>query len=118
MFLAVQEAAIAALTEDALVDDALETTNTRIAAICFTICSTTIGEFTVTNRGPACICGHACRAGYTSAQCVGEGLLETGVSLAPGTTFGPGGEGYMRVSVGQTTDRVIEAVRRMRTLKF
>lgn len=41
-------------------------------------------------------------------------LLErTGVSLAPGTFFGPSGEGYVRISVTAPTERIREAVERM-----
>jgi len=45
-------------------------------------------------------------------------LLSTGVSFTPGSEFGPHGEGYMRISVGQTTDKVAEAVDRLRKLTF
>jgi LL-diaminopimelate aminotransferase len=42
-------------------------------------------------------------------------LLEgTGVSLSPGTFFGPAGEGYVRISVTAPTDRVQEAMERLR----
>jgi LL-diaminopimelate aminotransferase len=57
-------------------------------------------------------------AGYTSASFAEKVLLATGVSLTSGAEFGPHGEGYLRVSVGQTTPRVIEAVRRLREFKF
>lgn len=56
--------------------------------------------------------------GYTSTEFAEKVLLETGVSLTPGVAFGPHGEGYLRISVGQTTDRVVAAVERMRKLKF
>ena len=42
-------------------------------------------------------------------------LLEgTGVAVAPGGFFGPSGEGYVRVSVTAPTDRVSEAMARLR----
>jgi LL-diaminopimelate aminotransferase len=41
-------------------------------------------------------------------------LEETGVSLSPGTFFGPGGEGYVRISVTAPTQRVQEAMERLR----
>jgi LL-diaminopimelate aminotransferase len=56
--------------------------------------------------------------GYTSAEAADKVLQDAGVSLTPGVAFGPHGEGYLRISVGQTTDRVIAAVERMRRVKF
>ena len=40
-------------------------------------------------------------------------LNETGVAVAPGSFFGPGGEGYVRISVTAPTERLREAVRRL-----
>jgi LL-diaminopimelate aminotransferase len=56
--------------------------------------------------------------GYTSAQFVEKILLATGVSLTAGGEFGPHGEGYMRISLGQTTTRVAEAAERLRQFRF
>lgn len=44
-------------------------------------------------------------------------LAETGVSLTPGAAFGPHGAGYLRISVGQTTDRVLAAIERLRKFR-
>lgn len=41
-------------------------------------------------------------------------LEQTGVSLAPGSFFGPAGEGYVRLSVTAPTPRVREAMDRLR----
>ncbi|MGC9330061.1 MAG: cytochrome c [Candidatus Hinthialibacter sp.] len=41
-------------------------------------------------------------------------LYETGVSVAPGAFFGPGGEGYLRFSVTAPTPQVREAAARLR----
>jgi LL-diaminopimelate aminotransferase len=41
-------------------------------------------------------------------------LEETGVSLSPGPFFGPAGEGYVRISVTAPTERVREAMERLR----
>ncbi|MFL7792226.1 MAG: LL-diaminopimelate aminotransferase [Anaerolineae bacterium] len=44
-----------------------------------------------------------------------QGLLErTGVAIAPGLFFGPAGEGYVRLSVTAPTERVREAMARLR----
>ncbi len=56
--------------------------------------------------------------GYTSAEFVDKILLSTGVSFTPGSEFGPHGEGYMRISVGQSTAKVAEAVDRLRELEL
>jgi LL-diaminopimelate aminotransferase len=40
-------------------------------------------------------------------------LEETGIAVAPGSFFGPGGEGFVRVSATAPTPQIREAVRRM-----
>jgi LL-diaminopimelate aminotransferase len=57
-------------------------------------------------------------AGYTSAQFVEKLLMEAGVSLTSGAEFGVHGEGYVRISVGQTTPRVVEAAARLQRLRL
>jgi LL-diaminopimelate aminotransferase len=56
--------------------------------------------------------------GYTSAEFADRILLRTGVSVTPGSAFGPHGEGYLRISVGQATERVAVAVERLRAFEF
>ena len=41
-------------------------------------------------------------------------LDAVGVSVTPGTVFGPGGKGYIRISLGTPTERVREAMGRVR----
>jgi LL-diaminopimelate aminotransferase len=49
------------------------------------------------------------------AEPFAQSLLEnTGVAIAPGTFFGPSGEGYVRLSVTAPTERVREAMTRLR----
>jgi LL-diaminopimelate aminotransferase len=55
--------------------------------------------------------------GYTSAEFADKILLATGVSLTPGSAFGAHGEGYLRISMGQTSERFMAAVERLRALK-
>ena len=43
-----------------------------------------------------------------------KGLLEHGVSLTPGTPFGPGGAGHVRVSYATAMDDITEGMKRMR----
>ena len=53
--------------------------------------------------------------GWASSKEFALALLEgVGVSVAPGTFFGPAGEGYVRVSVTAPTERVREAMERIR----
>jgi LL-diaminopimelate aminotransferase len=52
---------------------------------------------------------------WASAEEFAVALLEqVGVSVAPGSFFGPSGEGYVRVSVTAPTARVREAMQRLR----
>ena len=57
-------------------------------------------------------------AGYTSASFTEKVLLTTGVSFTSGAEFGPHGEGYIRISVAQSTAKIVEAIGRLKGLKF
>ena len=46
---------------------------------------------------------------------IAKGLLENGVSLTPGTPFGPGGRGHIRISYATGTDNIVEGMRRMKS---
>ena len=39
---------------------------------------------------------------------------ETGVGLAPGSAFGPGGEGYLRLCFASSSERLVAAMHRLR----
>jgi LL-diaminopimelate aminotransferase len=56
--------------------------------------------------------------GYSSAEFTDKVLLETGVSMTPGSAFGPRGEGYFRISIGTSTAKINEAVQRLQALQF
>lgn len=45
---------------------------------------------------------------------VEEALTEGHVSLAPGGSYGPGGENYLRFSVGMSDERIDEAINRLK----
>lgn len=44
-------------------------------------------------------------------------LIQTGVSVTPGSAFGAHGEGYIRISLGIDTDRLTTAMQRIAALK-
>jgi LL-diaminopimelate aminotransferase len=54
--------------------------------------------------------------GYSSQEFATRLLEEAAVSITPGTAFGPGGEGYVRISLGMSTERIREATDRMKRL--
>lgn len=56
--------------------------------------------------------------GYDSAGFATRLLEDAGISLAPGTAFGPHGEGFVRISLGMATDRISEAMDRLRRLEY
>jgi len=51
---------------------------------------------------------------YASADFCNQLLDKTGVSITPGPAFGQQGEGYVRISLGQKTERIAEAMERLR----
>jgi LL-diaminopimelate aminotransferase len=56
--------------------------------------------------------------GYRSAEFTGRLLAEAAISITPGTVFGPHGEGYVRISLGMSTDRIREAMNRLKQFAF
>ncbi len=54
-----------------------------------------------------------CPAGQTSTDFALGVLEKTGVVFTPGNAFGPGGEGYVRVSLIAECDRLAEALQRL-----
>jgi len=54
--------------------------------------------------------------GYTSAALATRVLDEAGVSITPGTAFGQQGEGYVRISLGADTNRIREALERLKKM--
>ncbi|MGD8596492.1 MAG: aminotransferase class I/II-fold pyridoxal phosphate-dependent enzyme, partial [Anaerolineae bacterium] len=55
---------------------------------------------------------------YTSVEFTTWLLEEVGISITPGTVFGPHGEGYARISLGMATDRVRQAMDRLQAFRF
>lgn len=54
--------------------------------------------------------------GYTSAQTATRLLEETGLVVTPGNGFGEPGEGYIRIALTQTKERLAEAIARLKEL--
>lgn len=54
--------------------------------------------------------------GYTSAQIATRLLEETGLVVTPGNGFGEPGEGYIRIALTQTKERLAEAIARLQGL--
>jgi len=53
-------------------------------------------------------------AGWPDSEAFAHTLLmQTGVAIAPGSIFGPAGEGYVRLSITAPTDRLQEAMERL-----
>jgi LL-diaminopimelate aminotransferase len=57
-------------------------------------------------------------AGYTSADFTGHLLSKAGIVVTPGNGFGEPGEGYVRFALTQSTDRLTQALTRMREVGF
>jgi LL-diaminopimelate aminotransferase len=56
--------------------------------------------------------------GYTSEEFATRLLEEAGVSISPGSYFGFQGEGYLRISLGMGTERIREAMERLKHLEY
>jgi LL-diaminopimelate aminotransferase len=56
--------------------------------------------------------------GYETLQVVNRLLDEAAVVCIPGTGFGPGGEGYVRFALTVSAQRIDEALRRLRALRW
>ena len=117
IFLAVQDAAVAALTGDQTWIEARNLEYARRRDMLYDVLVNDWG-LDVAKPQASLYLWPRVPVGYTSTEFADRILLHTGVSLTPGTAFGPRGEGYLRISVGQTTSRVTTAVERLRTFNF
>ncbi|MBE0665883.1 MAG: LL-diaminopimelate aminotransferase, partial [Candidatus Aminicenantes bacterium] len=55
--------------------------------------------------------------GYTSARFASRLLEESGLVVTPGNGFGEPGEGYFRIALTKGTERLSEAIKRLRGMK-
>ncbi len=112
IFLAVQDAAVAALTGDQSWIAARNAEYQRRRDAIYPVlvdhlgleCELPAASLYLWPRVPG---------GMSSAEFADKILQATGVSLTPGSAFGAHGEGYLRISLGQTTERFMEAVARL-----
>ncbi len=117
IFLAVQDAAVAALTGDQSWIEARNGEYQRRRDALYEVLVRDLG-LEVELPAASLYLWPRVPAGYTSAEYADKILGATGVSLTPGSAFGAHGEGYLRISLGQTTERVMEAVDRLRAWKM
>jgi LL-diaminopimelate aminotransferase len=117
IFLPVQAAAVAALTGDQTWMAERNATYQRRRDMIYDLLVNDWGLHVTKPAASLYLWPHV-PEGYTSAQFTDKILLATGVSFTPGSAFGPHGEGYIRISVGQSTEKITEALRRLRELKF
>jgi LL-diaminopimelate aminotransferase len=117
IFLAIQDAAVAALTGD---QTWIATRNREYALRRDMLYDVLVNQWRLQVAKPLAGLYLWPRVpdGYTSVEFADEIVLHTGVSLTPGSAFGPHGEGYLRISVGQTSERVAAAVARLRAFRF
>ncbi len=111
VFEAVQKAAIAAMTGDqACVGDMRATYRRRVEVLCGGL--ERLGVDVVRPRATF-YCLVRVPAGSTSLEFAGRVLVEAGVVVTPATGFGPGGEGFVRLTVCADEARLAEAVGRI-----
>ncbi|WP_156291731.1 LL-diaminopimelate aminotransferase [Oceanobacillus salinisoli] len=56
--------------------------------------------------------------GFTSMEFANQLLQEAGIMVTPGTAFGQRGEGYIRIALTVTVERLEEVIRRLKLMKF
>ena len=111
VFQAVQEAAIAALTGDQSCVADLRATYQRRRDVALAGLRK-IGLTPVTPEAAFYVWLHTPQ-GTTSAEFAARVLEEAGVVITPGTGFGPGGDGYVRMTLTVPEARLEEAIIRM-----
>jgi LL-diaminopimelate aminotransferase len=111
----VQAAAVAAISSSQeCVDGIRRTYRERMDTL---VSGLTAGGFDVIDPRATFYCLIANPKGYTSAEFASK-LLDAGVVATPANGFGPGGEGYVRLTVCAPVDRIREAVNRIKSVKL
>jgi len=119
IFRPLQEAAIVALSKDPdWVADRNRIYEERLSILADALCEIGLeatpppATLYLWTRLPADTTGSDA-AGWTSESFARTLLEETGIAVAPGSFFGPGGEGFIRVSATAPTAQIEEARRRL-----
>jgi LL-diaminopimelate aminotransferase len=112
VFLAVQEAGIAALQED------MEQEGHTVAAVYqrrrdMVIDGLKAAGWDIPKPKATMFIWAPIPQGWTSRQISREILFDAGVVVIPGDAFGSEGEGYVRIALVQEEERLLEAVRRI-----
>jgi LL-diaminopimelate aminotransferase len=112
VFLAVQEAGIAALQED------MEQEGHTVAAVYerrrdLVIDGLKAAGWDIPKPKATMFIWAPIPQGWTSRQISREILFDAGVVVIPGDAFGSEGEGYVRIALVQEEERLLEAVRRI-----
>ncbi|MSP60584.1 MAG: aminotransferase class I/II-fold pyridoxal phosphate-dependent enzyme [Myxococcales bacterium] len=115
-FEAVQAAAVAALTSSqACVDEIRGVYRERMDVL---VSGLRGAGFDVLDPRATFYCLIANPQGYSSAEFASKLLIEGGIVATPANGFGPGGEGYVRLTVCAEVERIREAVERVRRVKL
>jgi LL-diaminopimelate aminotransferase len=115
-FEAVQAAAVAAISSPQdCVDEIRRTYRERMDAL---VAGLKGAGFDVIDPRATFYCLIANPSGYKSAELASKLLTEAGVVATPANGFGPGGEGYVRLTVCAPLPRIKEAVERIRKMKL
>jgi LL-diaminopimelate aminotransferase len=117
MFLPVQHAAVAALTGN---QEWIQARNQEYQARRDLLYDLLVNAWKVACRKPVAGLYLWARvpAGYASEAFTDKVLLATGVSMTPGSAFGPHGEGFFRISLGTASSKIAEAVERLRAFQY
>jgi LL-diaminopimelate aminotransferase len=117
IFLPVQEAAVAALTRD---QEWLQARNEEYQTRRDLLYGLIADRWRLQCKKPTAglyLWAHVPQ-GTLSGEFTDKVLHATGVSMTPGSAFGPHGEGYFRISIGTATAKIVEAVERLQAFQF
>jgi LL-diaminopimelate aminotransferase len=116
IFLPIQDAAIAALTGDQAWLEARNAIYRERRDLILGV----LGELGMrAHRFPASLYIWAeVPSGYSSQDFATRLLEEAGISVGAGSFFGQHGEGYLRISLGMNTERIREAMERLKRFVF
>jgi LL-diaminopimelate aminotransferase len=111
VFEAVQKAGIAALSGDqTCVEELRRVYAERVEVLCGGLAK--LGYDVIRPRA-SFYCLIAVPKGFTSLEFAGKLMVESGIVATPATGFGPGGEGFVRLTVCADKARLQEAVERL-----